>query len=321
MKIRGNTVGTTIAPEKVLVKSGNLTEEEKAQARKNIGASAVGEGGGSVEGAVLYTEQELTWQQQEQARTNIGAMKEGSSQTDIQMGLHNIDRVGTVFFGEPKVESEFDIGLCYSGIEHGQDGQCRSVMQFVHNWEIPEPVDIVLRGLSNGIDDSDAATIGQVREMVQGRVETLFDITIEEAVASYSTDVFSQEIVDKLSGAKEIKIDILVNPAQEPYKLTGFCFHSVNKNTGGLGRIVDNLSLDAGSSRNKPYTTVYLQPLFLGEGYVKHTTYGVKGLSRNYKAEFLGGETLWSTLNYFKISTTATGGIPAGTTVKVEVIL
>ena len=47
MKIRGNTVGTNIKPEKILVKATNLTEEEKAQARANIGAAAVGEGGGS----------------------------------------------------------------------------------------------------------------------------------------------------------------------------------------------------------------------------------------------------------------------------------
>ena len=46
-KIRGNTVGTTIAPEKVLVKSENLTPEEKAQARANIGAAKEGESGGS----------------------------------------------------------------------------------------------------------------------------------------------------------------------------------------------------------------------------------------------------------------------------------
>lgn len=37
MKIRGNTVGTNIKPEKILVKATDLTEEEKAQARENIG--------------------------------------------------------------------------------------------------------------------------------------------------------------------------------------------------------------------------------------------------------------------------------------------
>ena len=40
MKIRGNTVGTTIKPEQAVVKCQNLTEEQKAQARENIGAAA-----------------------------------------------------------------------------------------------------------------------------------------------------------------------------------------------------------------------------------------------------------------------------------------
>lgn len=41
MKIRGNTVGTPIKPKKVLVKCEDLTEEEKAQARANIGAASI----------------------------------------------------------------------------------------------------------------------------------------------------------------------------------------------------------------------------------------------------------------------------------------
>ena len=38
MKIRGNTVGTPIKPEKAIVRCENLTEEEQAKARENIGA-------------------------------------------------------------------------------------------------------------------------------------------------------------------------------------------------------------------------------------------------------------------------------------------
>lgn len=38
MKIRGNVVGTTQKPEKVIVRATHLTEEQKAQARENIGA-------------------------------------------------------------------------------------------------------------------------------------------------------------------------------------------------------------------------------------------------------------------------------------------
>ena len=41
MKIRGNTVGTTVKPERVLVKATDLTEEQKAQARANIGVGDV----------------------------------------------------------------------------------------------------------------------------------------------------------------------------------------------------------------------------------------------------------------------------------------
>ena len=51
MKIRGNTVGTPIKPEKNLVKATDLTEEEKAQARENIGAADV-ETIGDVESAL-----------------------------------------------------------------------------------------------------------------------------------------------------------------------------------------------------------------------------------------------------------------------------
>ena len=46
MKIRGNTVGTTLKPEQAVVKCQNLTEEQKAQARANIGAAKDGENSG-----------------------------------------------------------------------------------------------------------------------------------------------------------------------------------------------------------------------------------------------------------------------------------
>lgn len=39
MKIRGNTIGTPIKPEKNLVKATDLTDAEKAQARENIGVT------------------------------------------------------------------------------------------------------------------------------------------------------------------------------------------------------------------------------------------------------------------------------------------
>lgn len=40
MKIRGNTIGTAMKPEKNLVKATGLSPEEQAQARENIGAAS-----------------------------------------------------------------------------------------------------------------------------------------------------------------------------------------------------------------------------------------------------------------------------------------
>ena len=55
----------------------NLTDEQKEQARANIGA---GTGGGTAAGAVLYDQaQSLTEEQKAQARTNIGAGTGGSA--------------------------------------------------------------------------------------------------------------------------------------------------------------------------------------------------------------------------------------------------
>ena len=54
----------------VLYTEQNLTEDQKAQVRANIGVNE----SGSTDAAVLYAEQTLTDTQQEQARTNIGAI-------------------------------------------------------------------------------------------------------------------------------------------------------------------------------------------------------------------------------------------------------
>lgn len=42
-KIRGNVIGTPIKPEKSIVKATDLTDEQKAQARANIGVPEVSE--------------------------------------------------------------------------------------------------------------------------------------------------------------------------------------------------------------------------------------------------------------------------------------
>ena len=46
MKIRGNLVGTTQKPERVLIKATDFTEEQKLQIRENLGVT---DGSGSVD--------------------------------------------------------------------------------------------------------------------------------------------------------------------------------------------------------------------------------------------------------------------------------
>lgn len=59
MKVRGTVVGTPIKPEKVLVKSENLTEGEKAKARANIGAARALVVTASADGKASHTVEEI----------------------------------------------------------------------------------------------------------------------------------------------------------------------------------------------------------------------------------------------------------------------
>lgn len=67
-----------------------LTETEKAQARANIGAAAVGEGGAAAK-AVLYEAQTLDDDQKTQARENIGAasLEDAENKASAEVGKHN----------------------------------------------------------------------------------------------------------------------------------------------------------------------------------------------------------------------------------------
>ena len=61
MKIRGNTIGTPMKPEKNLVKATGLSPEEQAQARENIGsasAESIGDIGTALD-AILAIQNEL----------------------------------------------------------------------------------------------------------------------------------------------------------------------------------------------------------------------------------------------------------------------
>lgn len=81
------------SPNAVLYTEQSLTDEQKAQARENIGAAAIGEGSESSENAVLYTEQDLTLEQKNQARKNID-IHVGEEPADADEGAVWIDPDG-----------------------------------------------------------------------------------------------------------------------------------------------------------------------------------------------------------------------------------
>ena len=78
--------GTGSAEGAVLYTPQTLTNSQKAQARENIGVET---GTGSTVGAVLYTTQSLTDDQKAQARENIGAGTSNINNTDIENKINN----------------------------------------------------------------------------------------------------------------------------------------------------------------------------------------------------------------------------------------
>ena len=88
-KIRGNTVGTSMPRP-----DWNQTDPTKADYIKNKPDLPGGSGGGSAEGVVLYTAQTLNDDQKKQARKNIGAI--GNGQT-INLGHNVLNGVSRIF--------------------------------------------------------------------------------------------------------------------------------------------------------------------------------------------------------------------------------
>lgn len=87
----------TDKPSVVVYTAQTLTDEQKAQARTNIGAISADEVVSSPD-AVTYTEQTLTTDQQAQARTNIGAAPAYTYGTeDLTAGTSEL-ATGTLYF-------------------------------------------------------------------------------------------------------------------------------------------------------------------------------------------------------------------------------
>lgn len=146
-------VGGGSAEGAVLYTPQTLTEEQKAQARTNIGAAAPGEGGsGSAEGAVLYTEQTLTTEQKAQARANIGAAAPGEG------GDGSVDELFKTEFSSNLLDPDtvtLDEALTANGTKYTGTGY------LLTDYISVTPGDVLsYQGVLNG---SGIATIGNIR--------------------------------------------------------------------------------------------------------------------------------------------------------------
>ena len=141
---------------------------------KRYNLADIGNGGGSAEGAVLYTkEQNLTEAQQAQARQNIGAMSNGKADDHLNMSGNEIGEIGALRLIDDSGE-----GVAIFAESTG-DGE--GIVSF---YESLEDGPVVLRNIADGTEDSDAATVGQVKEMVSqsgsGTVKTVNGIAPDE---------------------------------------------------------------------------------------------------------------------------------------------
>lgn len=111
----------------VLFVEQDLTEAQKAQARKNIGVSSSGGGGEStVENAVLYTPQELGDDQKAQARENLYV----PSTADFEDLSLTVDRHRNEF-----EEANYQLGLRVSELEKGgsdETAEYRHIFTYEH---------------------------------------------------------------------------------------------------------------------------------------------------------------------------------------------
>lgn len=209
----------------------DLTEDQKAQARANIGA---GTGSGSAENAVLYTAQVLTDGQKTQARNNIGAGTSNITSDDISTQINN----NSVKFsgaqdltGEQKLQARNNIGagtsnLTTSNITSIIEGSAvkYTSAQDLSTTEKTQARNNIGAGVSNVVTFTRTATCTVANWAGTGPYTQ--ELTIQGLVAD------SQPIIDyDFSGATTSNIDTLLDEYNKvnrfvtgTNKITAYCY-------------------------------------------------------------------------------------------------
>lgn len=133
-----------------------------------------GENGGSIKGAVLYTEQVLTDEQKTQARNNINALGyTDDNEYEIPCGNRNLSDVASLMLSGNQVPA---LSINASSARP----EAPAVLYF---YDSQGDAPVILHGVENGINDKDAINLGQLNSVV-GNISTAFDylIALQEAL-------------------------------------------------------------------------------------------------------------------------------------------
>lgn len=155
--------GTTEKLEKLLGMDIVEAVDEDSNDNQIPTAKAVRDAVGAGGNFVSYTPQSPSEAQKAQARQNIGAMQNGVAEADLDMAYHEVKNVEAIHLINKNIDGEENGGVrltCYKDI-YNEDGKivCGQLEFAQKDNDMP----VVLRRLYPGINDNDAATVGQLK--------------------------------------------------------------------------------------------------------------------------------------------------------------
>lgn len=178
----------------VRIKEQNFTDEQKIVARANIGAASVNALHDAVEkikeiqeSAVTVQKQTFTDAQKEQARNNLGAMKHGN------VTLVSSDGEEIEVAGESSIKD--DTGYTIAGRVgfYATDNDQKVILTHIHD----------------GIDDTDAATVGQVKAVGDTAVKKNTEATVSSIKILHNPD--TKDAINVIGSVIKDKDDLSVN--------------------------------------------------------------------------------------------------------------
>ena len=245
-KIRGDMVGTTIKPEKVLVKATNLTEEEQAQVRENLGVlPGSGEGAsindGAVSGVTTWSSEKISRELAKLAYEPIEIVKFAANSYAAELGSTASVTLSWELSKEPK------------SIYLQDDSGNRVNLSGIEGTRIVSGVSKAVEWTLTVTDEEGATATSKVSFGFHNRVY----YGAAAAVTSYSS-TFIRGLSGRsgLTGSKLTKFTANAGDGQYIYyclpKRYGVCQFTVNGFTGGFS-LMETVSFTNASGYTEDY--------------------------------------------------------------------